>query len=277
MNRLSLLTLTAALTACQGGEVEPATAPRGAEETTKTTALELGAKVLQDPEPTETLDIYLVGFHPMKDDPTHQMEAHHYCRQVNEDFAQCALYDGNTADANLNGIEYIISGRLFDGLPEDEKQYWHPHDFEILSGQLIAPGLPDAAEQALMKGKLGSYGKTWHTWSSRPFEGKPDTLPLGEPKLAWSFNAHGEAKPGLVERRDRAMGVSTAETERERAELRPLARPQRGVHAIADAFPARRVPAYVKAADAKAADNTATRAAPDGTAPDAAAPDAAAP
>lgn len=249
MNRLPLLALTAACAACQGGEVEPATAPRGAEESTKTTALELGAKVLQDPEPTQTLDIYLVGFHPMKDDPSHQMEAHHYCRQVNEDFAQCALYDGNTAAANLNGIEYIISGRLFDRLPEEEKQYWHPHDFEILSGQLIAPGLPDAAEEALMKGKIGSYGKTWHTWSSRPFGGEPDDLPLGEPKLAWSFNAHGEAKPGLIERRDKAMDVSTGEIERERADLRPLSKPQRGVHAIADAFPARRVPPYVQAAD----------------------------
>ena len=71
-------------------------------------------------------DIYLVGFHPLKDDPAHQFEAHHFCRPVNEDFMQCTLYDGNTPDANLNGIEYIISEPLFERLPEHERQYWHP-------------------------------------------------------------------------------------------------------------------------------------------------------
>ena len=66
------------------------------------------------------------------------MEAHHFCRQVNEDFAQCALFDGNSEDANLNGIEYIISARVFDQLPVEERPYWHPHNGEILSGQLVA-------------------------------------------------------------------------------------------------------------------------------------------
>ena len=58
----------------------------------------------------------------MKDSPEDQMEVHHYCHQLNEDFAQCALFDGNTQDANLNGIEYIISEKLFSTLPEEEKK-----------------------------------------------------------------------------------------------------------------------------------------------------------
>src|SRR5690606_34897347 len=110
--------------------------PPGADKSTTTRVLETGAALLQSNAPVEQLDIHLVGFHPMKDDPSHQMEAHHYCRQVNEDFAQCALFDGDGADAKLNGIEYIISEKLFDGLPDDEKAYWHPHNYEILSGQL---------------------------------------------------------------------------------------------------------------------------------------------
>src|SRR5690554_3418461 len=83
--------------------------PRGEEKSGKTKVLELGAKVLQGNAPMGGFDIYIVGFHPMKDHPEHQMTAHHFCNQVNEDFAQCVLFDGNTADANLNGIEYIIS------------------------------------------------------------------------------------------------------------------------------------------------------------------------
>ena len=95
--------------------------PPGDEKSSKTSVLEAGARLLQRTSPLGPMDIHLVGFHPMKDDPEHQMEAHHFCHQVNEDFAQCVLFDGDSKGANLNGIEYIISEKLFEGLPEEEK------------------------------------------------------------------------------------------------------------------------------------------------------------
>jgi len=186
------------------------------------------------------ISVYLVGFHPMKDDPKIQVEAHHYCNQVNEDFAQCALFDGNTEGANLNGIEYIISEKLFESLPAKERQYWHPHNFEILSGQLVAPGLPDALERQLMGQKMNSYGKTWHVWMTG-HEGKPgDQLPLGPAHLAWSFNADGEIQPGMLERRDQKLGINTGEKRNQRADLKNQARPQNGVDALKKVFPNRR-------------------------------------
>jgi hypothetical protein len=201
-----------------------------------TGALETGAAVLQRDVPPDQLDGYIVGFHPMVQNPQMQFEAHHFCRQVNQDFMQCALYDGNTRDANLTGVEYIISERLFAELPEGEKQYWHPHNGEILSGQLVAPGLPAIAEKELLRGKMNSYGKTWHTWNTG-HEGMPgDRLPLGEPQLTWSFSREGEAEPGLVERRDRRLGMSTAEKREERQDLVPLAKPQAGVDRLNGRF-----------------------------------------
>jgi hypothetical protein len=197
--------------------------------------LEAGAAVLQPDAAPRSLDIYLVGFHPMKDDPNHQVEAHHFCHQVNEDLAQCALFDGNTADANLTGIEYIVSERLYERLPTAEKPYWHPHNGEILSGQLVAPGIPAVAEMALMRKKMNSYGKTWHTWDTSHGKGG-DRLPLGAPALAWSFNRDGEARPGLVEARDRRTGVDTATKRAERQDLIPLAHPQGGVDALEGRF-----------------------------------------
>lgn len=218
--------------------VQPAAAPAGEAKTPKTKLLEAGAKLLQSASPLKPFDIYLVGFHPMKGHPEDQMEAHHYCHQVNEDFAQCVLFDGNTKDANLNGIEYIISEKLFAKLPEEEKKYWHPHNGEILSGQLVAPDIPDIAEKALMKGKMNSYGKTWHVWNTGFYEGKAggDMLPLGEPMLAWSFNRDGEAKPGLVKKRDKEMKIDSAQKRKERADLRQLARPQSGVDDLKGKF-----------------------------------------
>jgi len=226
---------------------EPAVHPKGADKTAKTRALEVGAKVLQGNAPVGKFDIYLVGFHPMKDHPEHQMTANHFCNQVNEDFAQCVLFDGNTADANLNGIEYIISEKLFASLPEEERKYWHPHNGEILSGQLRAPGIPDVAEQSLMKSKLNSYGKTWHVWNTGHHGMEADQLPIGPAMLSWSFSREGEAIPEMVKKRDQDMGLSSQDTREQRKEWVPLARPQWGVDALKDQFdrPTKDIPGVV--------------------------------
>lgn len=221
-------------------ETKPRTVPRGAEKAPKTKALEAGAKVLQDMGPVKALDMYLVGFHPMKEDRGHSMEAHHFCRQVNQDFAQCVLFDGNSADANMNGIEYIISETLFEGLPAEERQYWHPHNYEILSGQLLMPGLPDPAEKEALKGKMNSYGKTWHLWNTGEDGKSGDKLPLGKPMLAWSYNADGELEPAMEKSLAQRLDVDLAEKRRQRADLTPLAKPQEGVDALKSSFPDRK-------------------------------------
>lgn len=232
--------LSAACLGCGGNDTGPEqgqTAP-GEERTAKTAALEAGAAGLQDRAPIDQIAMYLVGFHPSKESPQLQMESHHYCDQVNEDFAQCVLYDGNTEEARLHGIEYIISEKLYETLPADEKAFWHPHNYELLSGQLQMPGLPDAAADEALKTRMNSYGKTWHVWKTGVYrEPGNDELPLGPAHLAWSFNRDGEAKPDMIEARDGRMGLDTAAERRDRAEWETMARPQGGVDALADAFP----------------------------------------
>jgi hypothetical protein len=213
-----------------------ASRPPGDEKSTRTGVLEAGARLLQRTSPLEGMDVYLMGFHPMKDEPEHQMEAHHFCHQVNEEFAQCVLFDGNGKGANLNGIEYIISEKLFQGLPESEKANWHPHNAEILSGQLVAPGIPAVAERELMKAKMNSYGKTWHVWNTGTPGHRGDALPLGPAHLAWSFNRDGEAQPELVQQRDQRYDLDTGKIREERAQLQSLARPQEGVDALEGKF-----------------------------------------
>lgn len=213
--------------------------------------LSAGADVLQRATPLRGFDAYVVGFHPAKDDPAMQMEAHHFCRQVNDDLIQCVLFDGNR-DANLIGVEYIISERLHATLPEEEQAYWHPHNYEILSGTLIAPGLPAVAEKALMRVLLNSYGKTWHTWHTgrhdRP--GEADQVPLGDPTLMWSFNGDGQMDPSLVQDRDENMALDSTARRKERADLAADTHPQTGVDLPDPFFPdARERPAGVEDAD----------------------------
>lgn len=238
MIRIALtVVMVLTISGCHTRNSPSAAHPEGEPTTVKTKTLEAGAKVLQTKTPLDKFDIYLVGFHPMKDNPSIQMEAHHYCKQVNEDFAQCILFDGNTENANLNGIEYIISEKLFKTLPAGERKFWHPHNYEVLSGELIAPGIPQAAENQLMKEKMNSYGKTWHVWITDN-NGKPvDSLPLGTPHLAWSFNHDGEADPALIPRRDRKMQLDTGKERRDRQSMVPLAHPQSGVDDLKGKFP----------------------------------------
>lgn len=235
---LSIIVLTTSFINGASGQetVQPKIVPLGESKSTTTKILETGSKLLQGNSPIKGFDIYLVGLHPMKKHPELQIEAHHYCHQMNEDFAQCVLFDSNTKDANMNGIEYIISEKIFNSLPTEEKKYWHPHNGEILTGQLVAPGIPKIAEHELMKNKMNSYGKTWHIWNTG-YEGyPPDDLPLGEPMLAWSFNRYGEVIPSLVEKRDKKMNINIEEIYKDRMDLQPLAKPQSGVDDLKGRF-----------------------------------------
>ena len=60
-----------------------------------------------------------------------QVVAHHFCSHVSGDMRQCIIYDSNKSDAKLIGIEYIISRKLFETLPAEERKYWHSHEFEV--------------------------------------------------------------------------------------------------------------------------------------------------
>jgi hypothetical protein len=82
------------------------------------------------------------------------------------------------------------------------------------------------AEKSLMKSKLNSCGKTWHVWDTGSLGQSGDQLPLGPSMLAWSFNRNGEAMPGLVEQRDRRMGIDSQAKRADRSDLTGLARPQ---------------------------------------------------
>jgi hypothetical protein len=234
---IAALLMTVMIAAGCNKTSHPELKPAGHEKTAKTSALESAAGIIQSNSPAEQLKIYLSGLHVMKNNPHHQMEAHHFCRQVNEDLAQCAIFDGNGRDANLTGIEYIVSEKLYDSLPADEKKYWHPHNFEILSGELVAPSVPDAAELELMKEKMNSYGKTWHIWNTGRFGEKGNAVPLGAPELAWSFNRDREVVPGLLEKRDEIQKIDSGHKRKERGNLIELAHPQQGVEAMKQDFP----------------------------------------
>lgn len=215
MNKLFIVIILAAVISC-GQKREPAnvSAP-GSEKTGKTKMLETGSAALQDKTPIKQLEIYLDGFHFANGNMAMQMEAHHYCMKLNEDVTQCVMYDGNTKDAKIMGVEYIISERLFKKLPEDEKRLWHSHVYEVKSGTLIAPGLPDVAEKELMEEIVSTYGKTIHTWHTN----MDHELPLGIPMIMMGFTKDGQLVDSILKRRDSIFNVSSSKKRAQRKSI----------------------------------------------------------
>src|SRR5262245_24241152 len=168
------------------------------------------------PPPTR-LHAYLCAYHLAKKDPGIVIEAHHYCAAVNEEVHQCVIYDTAGKGARILGVEYIISDKLYQGLPDEEKKYYHPHAYEVIGGLLIAPGMPAEDEKKFMAGLITTWGKTWHTW---PDPKAP--LPMGEPLLMWSAGQDGQISAAELARRDKQFKVSTEELRQRRAYLGPV-------------------------------------------------------
>ncbi|UOQ52125.1 OBAP family protein [Hymenobacter cellulosivorans] len=212
----AFLTATVLLTtACGDNNTRSPVEAPGAEKSAKTRVLEAGADVLQGKEPLQKLNMYLDGFHFYNGALGQQMEAHHFCAKLNEDVTQCVIYDGNGPDAKIMGIEYIVSKKLFEQLPAEEKPLWHSHVHEVKSGTLVAPGIPDVAEHELMEELVSTYGKTFHTWHTD----RDKTLPLGTPLLMMGFTKDGQIDTNMVAQRDKRLGISSKQKRQQRADI----------------------------------------------------------
>jgi hypothetical protein len=156
--------------------------------------------------PTSALHAHVCGIHFYSGDMKRQIIAEHYCSHWTDEILQCIIYDSNKPNARLIGVEYIVSAKIFDSLPAEEKKLWHSHNYEVKSGVLTAPEMADAAEKDLLKVLIGTYGKTWHMWQVD----RGDKIPLGIPQLMMAFTKDGQASPNIIAERDKLYGPSAA-------------------------------------------------------------------
>jgi hypothetical protein len=170
--------------------------------------------------PVSNHHLFFCGFHIAKKNPKFQVTTMHYCGirgEGDSGMHQCLLYSSAGRDAKLLGVEYIIMDRLFQGLPDEEKKYWHPHTYEVLGGGLVAP----MGEEEELRDLLTTWGKTWHTWPD------PTTaVPIGEPLLMWALTGDGQADKTMVAERDKEFAVSTAKIREKRVDAIGLEVPQ---------------------------------------------------
>ncbi|NWN89767.1 MAG: OBAP family protein [Micrococcaceae bacterium] len=176
--------------------------------------LDVSSNLLQPKYPLDAMSTYLNGFHFYADDMGRQVEATHFCIHLRHDLHQCVIFDSNEPDARLIGIEYIISQERFRDLPEDEKRLWHSHHYEVKSGALVAPGVPELAEHSYFEDLVTTYGKTFHTWQY-----DKEDFPYGIPQLMMGFTDDGQADEELFQTRDRRLGISTSDKRNNRADI----------------------------------------------------------
>ena len=209
--------LAAALGRFARAQPNAATGVAGEPMSARSHVLDTAADALQAKRPINAMSAFLNGFHFYADDMGRQVEANHYCTHLTEDFHQCVIYASNQPDAKLIGIEYIVSERLFKALPDDEKRLWHSHRYEVKSGELIAPGIPEAAGHAFMTDLVNTYGKTWHTWQIDRYQ----DLPLGIPQLMMGFTQDGQVHQDMLNDRDKRFGASTQTLKTDRGDIQP--------------------------------------------------------
>lgn len=207
---LFFVTTIVFMAACGGKNTESNVDAPSEEKSGESKLLNTGAELLQDKTPLKKFNAYLDGFHFYNGNINAQMEAHHYVSQLNEDVHQAIIFDGNEKDAKIMGVEYIISEKLFKTLDEEEKKLWHSHHYEVKSGGLIAPGIPDIAEHELMENLVSTYGKTIHTWHTD----QQDDLPLGSPMIMMGFTKDGQIRPELLKARDERFNVLLKKSKR---------------------------------------------------------------
>jgi hypothetical protein len=126
------------------------------------------------------------------DDPS--LRVHHYCKMSDKIFLVCQLYDSESQNATLIGIEYIITHEQYNSLPDREKPNWHYHKIEFAPNRADPkfPELNAQQTQSEMMKAMDTYGKVLITWNSN------DSLPAFPPQeqqVEHPFMVNATVKP----------------------------------------------------------------------------------
>lgn len=185
------------------GKAEPI--PPGKPMTVGQHVLDKGAEMMQSLKPIKKMNQHVCTFALYGHDLLRQIETHHYCTRINQDFLQCAVYDTDDSHGRLIGVEYIVSDRIFETLPPEEQKLWHSHAYEIKSGLWMNPRVPEMVARPELENLAKTYGKFWITWQID----RGDQLPMGPPSLMMSPQPVnlGMVDPILIEKRDNKYNV----------------------------------------------------------------------
>ena len=104
--------------------------------------------------------------------------AHHYCKQVRGGMFECQLYDSDSKDARLVGVEVVVDAKTWQAFDSVENKNWHYHKTEIPKVNAKLPDLSSEEAAKVVKTLEETYGKIYLLWDPA----KSD-LPIGSPSI----------------------------------------------------------------------------------------------
>lgn len=105
------------------------------------------------------------------------MIAHHYCKQVSTMW-ECQLFDSDSKDARLVGVEVVIDTPTYNTFTADEKARWHYHKTEIPKVDAKLPDLSAEEATKVVKTLEETYGKIYLLWDP-----SVESQPVGNPSV----------------------------------------------------------------------------------------------
>jgi hypothetical protein len=113
----------------------------------------------QEPSPVllqaslDALGRYLDRFHVYADEEGTAVQARHVCSRVNSDMHASVVYDRRGGDDDLIGVELVISARLYQELPPEERAHWHSHR---------EPAVAWTGDAEAQEALASTYGQMWY-------------------------------------------------------------------------------------------------------------------
>ncbi|HLD04456.1 MAG TPA: DUF1264 domain-containing protein [Candidatus Nanoarchaeia archaeon] len=123
--------------------------------------------------PTEGYTIHIAATKHAHTTP--ELYVHHYCKGLPNGVTQCQLYDSDTVNARLIGVEFMVPNEVFEMFNESEKKYWHAHQEELKMVQLKAPEMSEVELENLKEALGKTHGKVIILWD--PTREYPDSKP----------------------------------------------------------------------------------------------------
>lgn len=145
-------------------------------EVKKETTEEKPTQTTQDEKPSSGFTLHIDA---EKHFPADEKKiAHHYCKQVRGGMFECQLYDSDSKDAKLVGVEVVVDTKTWQGFDSVENKNWHYHKEEIPKVNAKLPDLSKEEAAKVVKTLEETYGKIYLLWDPAKSE-----LPIGSPNI----------------------------------------------------------------------------------------------
>lgn len=124
--------------------------------------------------PQNGFDLHVDAKHYVKSE---RVMVHHWCKTMSDKLVECLLFDSDAANANLIGIETIVTNDIWNTFTEKQKAEWHDHATEIIEAEATLPDTPSEEAAKIVEFLKGTHGRVIYIWNF-PSEDWPVTRPF---------------------------------------------------------------------------------------------------